>query len=182
MSTAALPLEALGTRIVILGASNAGKSTLARAIAAKAELTPVHLDQLRFVPGSDWVERPQTDFVADHDAAILGERWAMEGNYSFALQQRFERATGVILLWDWRWPAFARYVRRTLFERGRFGSIEGGKDSLKWLMIRWILVVQPGRRKMYETLAADSGRPLVRAFGMTEINALYSAWGLERPS
>lgn len=182
MSAAAPPLEALGTRIVILGASNAGKSTLARAIAAKADLEPVYLDQLRFEPGSDWVERPQADFVAEHDAAILGERWAMEGNYSFALPQRFQRATGIVLLWDWRWLAFARYVRRTLFERGRVGSIQGGRDSLKWLMIHWILVVQPGRRQMYETHAAGAGLPVVRAFGMRELNALYAEWGLERPS
>ena len=182
MTGALLPLEALGPRIVILGASNAGKSTLASAIARKTGLTPVYLDRLRFEPHSDWVERPVDDFIAAHDAAIQSERWVSEGNYSFTLPQRFARATGVIVLWDRRWPAFYRYVRRTLFERGRLGSIEGDKDSLKWLMIHWILVVQPARRPMYETLAADSGLPLVRAFGMKEINALYSAWGLERPS
>ena len=182
MSGDLLPLEALGPRIVILGASNSGKSTLANAIARRAGLTPVFLDRLRFEPHSDWVERPVEDFTADHGAAILAERWVIEGNYSFTLPQRFVRATGVIVLWDRRWPAFYRYVRRTLFERGRLGSIDGDRDSLKWLMIRWILVVQPTRRAMYEKQAADSGLPLVRAFGMKEISALYSAWGLARPS
>lgn len=182
MSGEFLPLEALGPRIIILGASNAGKSTLAHAIFRITGLTPVFLDRMRFEPHSDWVERPVDDFVAEHDAAILAERWVCEGNYSFALPQRFARATGVIVLWDRRWPAFYRYVRRTLFERGRLGSIDGDRDSLKWLMIHWILVVQPARRAMYEKLAADSGLPLVRAFGMKEINALYSAWGLARPS
>jgi adenylate kinase family enzyme len=180
MSAAVLPLEALGPRIVILGASNAGKSTLADAIARKSGHLPVYLDQLRFEPGSDWVERPVTEFTSDHDAAIRGERWVMDGNYSFALPRRFERATGVIVLWDRRWPAFFRYVRRTLFERLRIGTIEGDRDSLKWLMIHWILIAQPARRRMYERLAADSGLPLVSAFGMREVGALYKAWGLER--
>ena len=65
MSGATPPLEALGPRIIILGASNAGKSTLAEAIARKARSTPVFLDQLRFVANSDWVERPDADFTAE---------------------------------------------------------------------------------------------------------------------
>lgn len=180
MSGALPPLEALGPRIIILGASNAGKSTLAEAIARKVALTPVYLDQLRFAADSDWVERSDADFTADHDAAIAGDRWVVDGNYKMLLRQRLARATGIIVLWDRRWPAFYRYVRRTLLEPQRVGGLSGGRDSIKWSMIRWILIVQPGRRGMYEKIAAHSGLPWVRAFGMREVEGLYRAWGLER--
>ena len=173
------PLDALGPRIVILGASNSGKSTLAEAIGRKTGLVPVFLDQLRHAR-QRLGGAARADFAADHDAAILGERWVMDGNYKALLPQRLRRATGVIVLWDRRWPAFFRYLRRTLFERDRIGSLAGNRDSLKWLMIRWILFVQPGRRGMYEQVAADSGLPVVRAFGLREVDGLYAAWGLER--
>lgn len=180
MRTAIPPLETLGPRIMVLGASNAGKSTLADAIARKSGLTPVFLDQLRFVPGSNWVERPDRDFAADHDAAILGEHWIIEGNYKALIAQRVARATSIVVLWDRPLPAFYRYLRRTLLEGRRIGTLAGNRDSLKWRMIHWILFAQPGRRGMYERTALDSGLPVVRAFGMSEVRRLYEAWRLGR--
>ena len=50
-----LPLNALGQRIMVMGPSNAGKSTLATAIGRRLELPIVHLDQLNHLPNTDWV-------------------------------------------------------------------------------------------------------------------------------
>ncbi len=91
-------LAELGDRICILGPSNSGKSTLADAIARKRGLPAVHLDQLHHRPGTDWEPRPEAEFLAVHDATITGPRWVMDGNYSKCMPQRFDRATGVILL------------------------------------------------------------------------------------
>ena len=89
-----LPLDALGDRIMVLGPSNAGKSTLATALSAKLKLPIVHLDQLQHLPNTDWEPRAEDDFKALHDEAILDERWIMDGNYSRLMRKRFERATG----------------------------------------------------------------------------------------
>jgi adenylate kinase family enzyme len=175
-----LSLAELGPRIVIIGPSNAGKSTLAEAIARKIGATPVFLDQYRFIPASDWVMRPDAEFAADHDAAIAGERWVMDGNYKSLMPQRLARATGIILLWDGRWTCLWRYLRRTLLERDRVGMLEGKRDSLKWAMIRWIVFVQPGRRGIYEAVVDGADLPAVRVEGMVGVNALYAAWGLKR--
>ena len=91
-------LDTLGPRICILGPSNSGKSTLADAIAAKQGLEPIHLDRLYHLPHTDWQPRPAGEFLTLHDAAIAGERWVMDGNYSSCLPQRLARATGLILL------------------------------------------------------------------------------------
>lgn len=177
------PLETLGARIMICGPSNAGKSTLAVALARKLGVEPFHLDLFRHLPDTDWVQRSDAEFLALHDAAIEAERWVMEGNYSALLPRRFTRATGIILLGDGRWPNFARYVRRTLFEKtARPGSLAGDRDSLKWEMVRWILIMQPRLRERNRAMLHTAELPMIELNSMRELNRLYEAWRLERPS
>ncbi|MGH8813916.1 MAG: AAA family ATPase [Advenella sp.] len=174
-----IPLSTLGPRICILGPSNSGKSTLATAIARKCDLEPVHLDQLFHEPNTDWVPRPATTFSALHEAAIAGERWVMDGNYSKYMPQRFERATGIILLNVHTTTSLLRYLRRTLFERERYGALEGAQDSLKWEMIRHIAVVTPGNHKRYIKLLEQTALPTVSLPSVRAINDIYRQWGLQ---
>ncbi|MDO1584582.1 AAA family ATPase [Rhizobium oryzicola] len=173
-------LSDLGDRICILGPSNSGKSTLADAIARKRGLTPVHLDQLFHVPNTDWVERPYEDFAALHDQAILGERWVMDGNYSKVMPQRLARATGFILLEVSTAVSLMRYFRRCLFERDRRGALEGGRDSIKWGMIRHIAITTPKNRLRYETLFQEIMLPKIRLGSASEISRIYDRWELDR--
>ncbi len=175
------PLASLGDRIMICGPSNSGKSTLAVALAQKLGSEAFHVDLFRHRPDTDWVQRPDKEFAAMHDAAILKDRWVMDGNYSQIMPQRLARATGTVLLGDNRWANFARYVRRTLFEkRQRPGSLAGDKDSIKWEMVRWVLIVQPPLRERNRTRLAVTGLPMVEVRSMAELKRLYEAWGLER--
>lgn len=174
------PLADFGERIMICGTSNTGKSTLAAAIGRKLDLPVVCLDQLRFLPNTDWQERPDDEFRALHDGAIKAERWVIEGNYSMLAPQRLARATGIILLHDNRLANFWRYLRRTLFERDRIGNLEGAKDSLKWEMVHWLLVRGPQRIKGYSKMLPASGLPFVKFPSMRAVNAGYGAWGLNR--
>lgn len=174
-------LEALGDRVMICGPSNAGKSTLAVALARKMGAEAFHVDLFRHLPDTNWVQRPDEEFAALHDAAILGDRWVMDGNYSRLMPQRLARATGIILLGDGRWANFGRYLRRTLFEKqSRPGSLAGDKDSIKWEMVRWILIVQPPRREEDRARLRATGLPMVEVRAMTELKRLYAAWGLKR--
>ena len=175
------PLASLGERIMICGPSNSGKSTLAVALARKLGSEAFHVDLFRHLPDTDWVQRSDEEFAALHDEAILKERWVMDGNYSKLMPQRFARATGIILLGDSRWANFARYLRRTLFERRqRPGSLAGDKDSIKWEMVRWILIVQPTLRERNRQFLFASGLPLIEVKSMAELRQLYQAWGLAK--
>lgn len=166
---------------MIGGTSNTGKSTLAVALGAKLDARVVHLDRFRFLPNTDWVERTNDEMRALHDEAILGERWVMEGNYSFLVQQRLKRATGIILLHDNRFANFARYLRRTLLEPDkRLGNLEGNRDSLKWSMVKWVLVDGPKRIAGYSTVLAATGLPFVDLRSMGALKRAYAAWGLRR--
>jgi adenylate kinase family enzyme len=173
-------LADFGDRICILGPSNSGKSTLAEAIARKRGSEVVHLDLLYHLPNTDWEVRPAAEFVALHDAAINGERWVIDGNYSKCMPQRFLRATGLILL-DISTPAsLFRYCRRTLFQRERAGALEGDRDSIKWNMIYHIAVVTPKNRKRYANMFHNIDLPKVRLTSIRAIKRCYQSWGLER--
>ena len=176
-----LPLETLGPRIMICGPSNSGKSTLDVAIGRKLDLPVIHLDLLQHLPNTNWVPRPTEEFVALHDAAIAGERWAMDGNYFATVAQRLARATGIIMLGSEPWRSAARNVRRTLFEtKNRAGQLEGAQDSLKLEFFRFILFEQPKKRERDLRNLRGSGLPMVTLSSMRELQELYQAWGLER--
>ena len=178
--THAMTLDDLGPRICIVGPSNSGKSTLALAIARARGVTPVHLDQLYHLPNTDWVPRPKAAFIALHDEAIKGERWVMDGNYSYCLPQRLARATGLILLDSSTATSLYRYARRSWFERRRLGALEGGQDSVKWDMIRHILVTTRKNRLRYLEMLAQTGLPSLYLSGPGALARFYRAEGLSR--
>ncbi|MFU9136314.1 AAA family ATPase [Erwinia tasmaniensis] len=171
--------DALGPRICILGPSNSGKSTLATAIARKCERPIIHLDRLyHHYPHSSWCPRPADEFLALHEKAIAQESWIMEGNYSRSLPQRLDRATGVILLDISTASSLLRYIQRTLWQRGRYGGMDG-QDRLSWEMLHHILFVTPGGRKRNAALFEQLRLPRVRAGSVKEIARLYVEWGLD---
>ncbi|MBU1304275.1 MAG: AAA family ATPase [Alphaproteobacteria bacterium] len=171
------PLADFGRRIMILGPSNAGKSTLADAIGRKLGIEAIHLDRFRHQPGTDWVPRDTADFHALHDAAILADAWAMDGNYTELMPQRFARATGVIVIDDHFLKRYLRYFRRTLFQRQRIGGLPGSRDSVKWMMIAWIWKTRNASK--YRVMARASGLPCLICQNRRERDALYAAWSLQ---
>ena len=174
------PLANLGRRICIFGPSNAGKSTLCASLANKLAIDAIHLDVLYHQPNTNWIPRSKEEFAGGHASAVAGDSWVMDGNYMALLTQRINRATGIVLLGTDRWSAFARYLRRTLFEPGRPGTLPGAQDSLKWDMVKFILVEQPRKRQRDVGWLRATGLPMIELKSMRELNAAYEAWGLIR--
>ena len=175
-----MQLSELGERICILGPSNSGKSTLADAIARRRGLKAIHLDQLHHIPNTNWKPRPSEEFLALHDEAIASDRWVIDGNYSKCFPQRFQRATGVILLDISTVASLFRYIRRTIFDARRIGALEGGQDSIKLAMLHHIAVVTPGNRRRYADVCRQLRLPKVRLPSIRAINSCYHDWELER--
>jgi len=173
-------LDELGTRIVIMGPSGSGKSTLAVAIARARGLDVIHLDQLSHLPQTDWALRPTDEFTALHDAAIMKACWVMDGNYSRLLPQRLDRATGFILLDVATVTSLYRYIWRCWFGRDRRGALEGGRESVKWDMIRHISVATRANRSRYREMIDRIGLPKVLMASHGALGAFYRANGLRR--
>lgn len=175
-----MTLDELGTRICIMGPSNSGKSTLAGAIGRAKGLEVVHLDQLHHLPHTDWVPRGPDEFAALHDAAITGDHWVIEGNYSQPLPQRLARATGFILLDVPTIISLYRYIRRCWFERDRRGALEGGRDSVKWDVIRHIVVTTRANRSRYRSMIAGISLPKVQLNSTKALAGFYHSNDLTR--
>ena len=173
-----LDLDALGRRIAIIGASNGGKSTLAAALGRRLELSVVHLDQLYHQPHTNWQPRPTEEFHRLHDAAMDQDAWIIEGNYSSRMAHRFARATSAIWLDAAPVPSALRYLRRTLFDGKRFGTLEGAPERLKWQLFRYILLEQPRSRPRYAALLAQQSFPVIRIKSMRELRSCYRHWSL----
>ena len=81
--------QMIGHRVLVDGMMGAGKSTLARALAAKTGLPVVHLDVHYWMPG--WT-LPSDDEWRERQLALLaGDAWIVDGNYNDTLAFRLER-------------------------------------------------------------------------------------------
>ena len=117
-------------RVMIIGGSGSGKSTVARRLGNLTALPVIHIDQIFWQPG--WQERPEAERHALLQAAVATEQWIIDGNYSSTFEMRAGRADTVIFL-DISTPRrIARVLWRTAryFGRSRPDITEGCPERL----------------------------------------------------
>ena len=69
-------------RIVVVGTSGAGKTTLAHRIAALLELPHIELNAINWQPGwRDLTRHDPEEFIRRVNEAIEAEAWVLDGNY-----------------------------------------------------------------------------------------------------
>ncbi len=96
----------------MVGASGSGKSTFARRLADHLAIRHVELDALYWGPG--WTPRPHEHFVGDAGAAVAGDEWVIDGNYSVLQAAIWKRADTVVWIDPPTPLVLARVYRRTL--------------------------------------------------------------------
>jgi adenylate kinase family enzyme len=125
-------------RILVIGCSGGGKSTLARALGAKLALPVVHLDVLFWKPG--WVESSYDEFRPKVAAAVVEDRWIIDGNFSRTFDLRLPRADTVVWVDQPRrvclWRAFRRTL--TLFGETRADLAPGCPEKIDPAFYRFI--------------------------------------------
>ncbi len=125
-------------RILIIGCSCSGKSTLARAMGDKLGLPVVHLDQLWWREG--WVNTTREEFDNCLERELEKDRWIIDGNYSRTMDKRIARCDTVIYLDFSRWVCLLGMLQRVL---GSYGKVRpdmapGCPERFDWEFIRWI--------------------------------------------
>jgi adenylate kinase family enzyme len=144
-------------RIVVVGTTGSGKTTLARNLASRLGLPHVELDALNW--GPDWTERPVEEFQADLDRATAGPAWVADGNYRRAGNLHWARADTVVwldyplglILWRLWWRTWGRWLRREELwsgNRERMTTHLFSRDSL----FLWALQTYRRRRREYGAL------------------------------
>jgi len=83
-------------RIVVIGVTGCGKSTLAESLANKLNLEYVELDALNWKPG--WVGSEDQEFREKVEAATRMSGWVLAGNYSKVRDIIWPRAELVVWL------------------------------------------------------------------------------------
>jgi adenylate kinase family enzyme len=173
-------------RVNVVGASSAGKTTFARELAARLAVPHVELDALHWEP--NWAEAAAQVMRERTAAAVAGDGWVVDGNYSVVRELVWARAQAVVWL-DyplrtvlWR---FAIRTRRRISSRDELWPGTGnreqlgrnliGRDSLLW----WILSTYRRRRRQLAAQLAAHPELVAIRFGSP---AQAASWlgGVER--
>lgn len=148
-------------RIVILGTTGSGKSTLGKQLAAQLGMTHVELDRLHWL--ANWQMQDTDTFRRQVDEALSTESWVVDGNYSKARDIVWARADTIIWL-DYPlriiyWRLFRRTMRRIisredLWQTGNRESFRKqflSKDSL----FIWAWTSKVKQRKNYPSILSQ---------------------------
>lgn len=151
-------------RIIVIGSSCSGKTTLARKLAAKLDMQHIELDQLFWLPA--WKQRPADEFRASVREAVATERWVSCGNFTEVRDVLWNRATHAVWI-NYSFPlVFSRALRRTVRRcfikeelfNGNYESFRQSflsRDSILW----WVLTTFRRRRRQYRQLFDDRVHP-----------------------
>ena len=170
-------------RVVVVGTSCSGKTTLARQLAGVLGAPHVELDGIHWMSG--WRERPVEEVRRMAVEAAAAERWVMDGNYSAVRDIVWGRATAVVWLnYSFRvvlWRALSRTTRRVITREELFsGNREGFRQSFlsRDSIILWAITSYGRVRREYRRILGDGDYPHLRVIelrGPREAEALIAA-------
>lgn len=83
-------------RIVVIGTSGSGKTTVARALSERLGVSHIELDALHWAPG--WTETSTEVFRARVSHAVGQAAWVVDGNYSKARDLIWPQADTIVWL------------------------------------------------------------------------------------
>lgn len=148
-------------RIVVVGTSGSGKTTMARTLAACLGLRHIELDALHWEPG--WQEADPQVFRQRVDEATADGGWASDGNYSAVRDILWARADTVVWLDYPLTTILTRLSRRTLrrvFFREELWNGNHERFSAQFLsrdsIFLWALQTYQRNKRRYAALIASA--------------------------
>ena len=143
-----------GQRISVVGTTGSGKTTTAREISKRLQLPHIELDALYWA--ENWTGVPEDEFQARVRAAVEGERWVIDGNYSRIRNLVWGRAETVVFLDYTFWRVFWQLLRRTMRRSIRREALwSGNREEMRKSffsrdsILLWMLQTYHRRRKQY---------------------------------
>ena len=118
-------------RVVLIGTTGAGKTTMAGRIAQALNMPHIEFDAIRH--GPNWTETPDDVFRERLRLELRGDRWVGDGNYGIARDVVWPRATMLVWL-DYpipvvMWRLFWRTIRRGVFRQELW---HGNRERIWW--------------------------------------------------
>jgi len=157
-------------RIVIVGPTGSGKTTLANQLGEILNLPVTDLDTLHWRP--NWQETPDDEFRDLVDAVTRADRWITGGNYRKVRDLMWSRADTLIWLDYPLWVVFPRLFRRTIQRIVTQEDLWGTGNRESWRkqffsrksLFLWLLQSQPRHRRTYPALLAQPEYAHLRIF------------------
>lgn len=104
-------------KIIIIGASGSGKSTVARQLSAWWDIPVVHLDKLSWKEG--WIRASNEEFDSLVEQELAKDKWIMDGNFPRTLKRRMDTCDTVIYLDYPLWFCIFRVLKRVIKNYGK---------------------------------------------------------------
>ena len=148
-------------RIVIVGTTSSGKSTLAKQLADKFNYDFIELDALNWEP--NWTPAPQEIFKERVDKATQAEKWVVAGNYSKVRSIIWPKAELIIWLDYSLWRIFWQLTRRTFIRWWTREHLWGTNYENLWThfklwseesLFHWLFKTYWRRKREYPALLA----------------------------
>jgi adenylate kinase family enzyme len=147
----------VGQRIVVVGVTGSGKTTLASQLATRQRLAHVELDAHHW--DANWTPAPPDVFRERVSQALSSDRWVVDGNYHVVRDIIWPRADTIIwldyplalILWRLWWRTIWRITRHPELWNGNRETWRGTFFSRDSLFI-WALKSHKRRRREYPAL------------------------------
>jgi adenylate kinase family enzyme len=161
-------------RIVIVGTSCSGKTTLARELQRRLSIPHIELDALHW--GPSWT--PHADFPQRVERAVAHDRWVIDGGYAMVRHLTWGRADTIVWLDYPMRVVFLRGLNRTI--RRAWNRTElwaGNRESFrlsfldKESILLWVINTWRMRRRSYPPQLREMrelGKRVVRLRDPTE--------------
>jgi adenylate kinase family enzyme len=150
----------IGKRIIVVGTTGAGKTTLARELAQRLGYPHIELDAMYW--GPNWTPAPTDIFRAQVARALSAEAWVADGNYRKARDVIWARADTLVWL-DYAlpvimWQLLRRAVKRIVTREELWGSNREtwrGQFLSRDSLFVWALTSHPRHSREYPLLLAQ---------------------------
>jgi adenylate kinase family enzyme len=150
-------------RIVVIGVTSSGKSTLAEKLARRFDLNYIELDALNWEP--NWQAAPLNVFRVRVEKALRqSESWIVAGNYHIVRDLIWPKAEAVIWLDYSLWRVFWQLTRRSFNRWWTQELLWGTNREPLWMhfklwskdsLYHWLFRTYWRRKREYPTLLSQ---------------------------
>ena len=174
-------------RIIVIGVTGCGKSSLGERLAARLDLAYIELDALYWQPG--WVESAREDFRQRVELATRPSRWVVVGNYGTARDLLWARAQAAVWL-DYPFLLVLGRLWRRTWRRWRTQELLWGTNRERLLpqfklwskesLFSWLVQTYWRRKREFPALFARPEYSHLRVFRFS-MPAETEAWEAALP-
>lgn len=169
-------------RIIVVGVTSSGKSTLAKKLSDILGHSYIQLDELFWKP--NWTQSSDEEFFAKIQNEVKKEFWILDGNYFRSNHLTWPLADTVIWIdlpfYQTLFQNIWRSVKRAII-RNEIWKATGNKESFSRMfskdsIIRWLLKTYEPQKKRNEQIIKEGKYPNIKFYRLKsrkQVNDFY---------